>query len=150
MLSPYILNNKRKRSSSFNSILSNLSKGSNVIYNNNKLLKNEDEGKKNEEKEEKKKEEKNEERNEDKNEDKNVDKNEDKNSVKNSSFERKDSISSWNDSKNVFDLDISQDENKSYLNGWNKDLLNNSQSSFNDIYNNNINKDSDMFSDINN
>ena len=143
-ISPYLLNNKRKRSSSFNSILSNLSKGSNVINNNNKLLPDDDDINisKNKEKEEEiieKKEEKKEEKNE---------------IVNNSNldFSRKDSISSWNDGKNVFDLDLNQDENKSYLSGWNKDLLNNSQSSFNDIYNNttNINKDNDMLSDINN
>ena len=44
-LSPYVLKNKRKRSSSFNSILSNLSKGSNIIYNNNKLLPDEEDKK---------------------------------------------------------------------------------------------------------
>ena len=144
-ISPYMLNNKRKRSSSFNSILSNLSKGSNVIYSNNKLLPDDDDininTNKNKEKEEEIVEKKEE-------------KKEDKNDINNSNiiFSRKDSISSWNDGKNVFDLDLNQDENKSYLSGWNKDLLNNSQSSFNDIYNNtpNINKDNDMLSDINN
>ena len=70
----------------------------------------------------------------------------------NFNFSRKDSISSWNDGKNVFDIDLNQDENKSYISGWNKDILNNSQSSFNDIDNNNtlnINKDNDILSDIN-
>ena len=55
-------------------------------------------------------------------------------------------MSSWNDnSKNVFDLDINQDENKSVSSGYNKDLLNNSQMSFNDLYGNSNN----TFSDIN-
>ena len=145
-ISPYVLNNKRKRSSSFNSILSNLSKGSNVKYNNNKLLP-EDEGVKSDKIIVKNEEEKNNCKNEVKNEEKNNENN------SNINFSRKDSFSSWNDgTKNVFDIDLNQDENKSYLSGWNKDLLNNSQSSFNDIYNNNsnINKDNDIFSDINN
>ena len=60
---------------------------------------------------------------------------------------RKDSIS--NESKNAFDLDLNQEENKSYLSGWSKDLLNNSQSSFNEVYNN-VNKDNDSFSNLNN
>ena len=43
---------------------------------------------------------------------------------------------------------MSQDENKSFFNGYNKDLLNNSQTSFNDIFGNaNMNN---TFSDINN
>ena len=155
-LSPYILKNKRKRSSSFNSILSNLSKGSNIIYNNNnKLLPGEEDKKidNNLENVEEKEEELNSHDpippviNNDKIEEKINDKNENNSNI---NFSRKDSISSWNESKNIFDLDLNPDENKSYLSGWNKDLLNNSQSSFNDIYNNNINKDSDMFSDINN
>ena len=144
-ISPYMLNNKRKRSSSFNSILSNLSKGSNVIYSNNKLLPDDDDINTNTNKNKEKEEEIIE---------KNEVKKEEKNDINNSNiiFSRKDSISSWNDGKNVFDLDLNQDENKSYLSGWNKDLLNNSQSSFNDIFNNtpNINKDNDMLSDINN
>jgi hypothetical protein len=47
---------------------------------------------------------------------------------------------------------LNQDENKSYLSSWNKDLLNNSQTSFNDMYNgtSNMNKDNDILSDINN
>ena len=126
---PIVLSNKRKRSSSFNSILSNLSRGSNVYYNNNKLLKGEEDEKKEPEKNDEKKE--NEE-----NEYNNIKK-------------RKESISSLTDNnKDVFDLDISQDENKSFLNGYNKDLLNNSQTSFNDVFgNSNINN---TFSDINN
>ena len=146
-ISSNVLNNKRKRSSSFNSILSNLSKGSNVIYNNNKLLPD-NEGEKSEKNIVKNEEQKNIIKNEIKNDEKNNENN------SNIIFSRKDSLSSWNDgSKNAFDLDLNQDENKSYLSGWNKDLLNNSQSSLNDIYNNNsnnINKDNDIFSDINN
>ena len=123
---PIVISNKRKRSSSFNSILSNLSRGSNVYFNNNKLLKGEEDEKKEVEKDKKNE----------------INENEENNIIK-----RKDSLSSWNDNnKDVFDLDISQDENKSFLNGYNKDLLNNSQTSFNDVYgNNNI-----SFSDINN
>ena len=128
---PIVLSNKRKRSASFNSILSNLSRGSNVYFNNNnnKLLKSEEDEKKEPEKNNEKKE--NEE-------------NENNNTIK-----RKDSISSFNDNnKDVFDLDMSQDENKSFFNGYNKDLLNNSQTSFNDIFGNaNMNN---TFSDINN
>ena len=141
-ISPYMLKNKRKRSSSFNSILSNLSKGSNVIYNNNKLLPEEEGLCQN-------KEEKNNDINDKKIEIKKDEKNDGASSIINLS--RKDSISSWNDGKNVFDIDLNQDENKSYLSGWNKDILNNSQSSINDIYNNNsnINKDNDILSDIN-
>ena len=144
-ISPYMLNNKRKRSSSFNSILSNLSKGSNVVYSNNKLLPEEDIKDINQNKEEKIN---------DVGLQKIEEKKDDKSDIisSNFNFSRKDSISSWNDGKNVFDIDLNQDENKSYISGWNKDILNNSQSSFNDIDNNNtlnINKDNDILSDIN-
>ena len=142
-LSPFILNNKRKRSSSFNSILSNLSKESNVIYNNKKLLPEDENYKIN--------------KNKEKNEEEKIiiknDKKNEKNEIDDKfSISRKDSISSWNDAKNVFDIDLNQDENKSYLSSWNKDLLNNSQTSYNDMYNgtSNMNKDNDILSDINN
>ena len=122
---PLVLSNKRKRSESFNSIISNFSQRSNNIYfnNNNKLLKSEED-------------------NEKKNEDKNDD-------IK---IKRKDSLSSWNENnKSVFDLDINQDENKSFISSGfnnNKDLLNNSQTSFNEYY---INPNpNNTFSDINN
>ena len=122
---PIILNNKRKRSSSFNSILSNFSRGSNVYFNNNKLLKGEEIEKKTEQEKDKKIE------------------NEDDNIIK-----RKNSMSSWSDNnKDVFDLELNQDDNKSFING-DKDLLNNSQTSFNEFYgNSNANN---TFSDINN
>ena len=110
---PIVLSHKRKRSSSFNSILSNISKGSNIYFNNNnnKLLEGEKEKKAEDKKEE------------------------------NNTSKRKGSISSWNDeNKNIFDLDINQDENKSL------DLLNNSQTSFNDI----IGHSENTISDINN
>ena len=142
-ISPFVFNNKRKRSSSFNSILSNLSKGSNVIYNNNKLLKNDEEENKRPKIEDKKT---------DKNDEKlvnNINDNNINNNINdnmNFDFSRKDSIS--NESKNAFDLDLNQEENKSYLSGWSKDLLNNSQSSFNEVYNN-VNKDNDTFSNLN-
>ena len=114
---PIVLSNKRKRSSSFNSIISNISRGSNIYFNNNKLLKSEEDENK-------------------------IEKNEDDNIIK-----RKDSISSWSENnKDVFDLELNQDENKSFMNGDNnKDLLNNSQTSFNDFYGNN-----NTFSDLNN
>jgi hypothetical protein len=134
-ISPFIFNNKRKRSSSFNSILSNLSKGSNVIYNNNKLLKNEEEEKERLKIEDKKTD-KNDEKLDNNIKDNNI------NDNKNFDFSRKDSIS--NESKNAFDLDLNQEENKSNLSGWSKDLLNNSQSSLNEVYNNG-NKDNDIF-----
>ena len=85
-------------------------------------------------------------------EDKKTDKNDEKldNNIKDNNindnkifdFSRKDSIS--NESKNVFDLDLNQEENKSNLSGWSKDLFNNSQSSLNEVYNNG-NKDNDIF-----
>ena len=61
-------------------------------------------------------------------------------------------MSSWNENnKSVFDLDINQDENKSFISSGfnnNKDLLNNSQTSFNEYY---INPSpNNTFSDINN
>jgi hypothetical protein len=154
-LSPYVLKNKRKRSSSFNSILSNLSKGSKSIYKNNKLLPDDEDNKKIFDNKSliKNEEEKNNFKNDNENEEKNND-----NNTNTIIFSRKDSLSSWNDNtKNAFDLDMNPDENenKSYFSGWNKDLLNNSQSSFNEIYNNNntninMNKDNDILSDINN
>ena len=61
---------------------------------------------------------------------------------KNFDLSRKDSIS--NESQNVFDMDLNQEENKSYLSGWSKDLLNNSQSSLNEVYSDG-NKDNDIF-----
>ena len=143
-ISPFLFNNKRKRSSSFNSILSNLSKGSNVIYNNNKLLKNDEEENKGPKIEDKKTD-KNDEKLDNNTNDNNIDNN--INDNMNFDLSRKDSIS--NESKNAFDLDLNQEENKSYLSGWSKDLLNNSQSSFNEVYNN-VNKDNDSFSNLNN
>ena len=142
-ISPFLFN-KRKRSSSFNSILSNLSKGSNVIYNNNKLLKNDEEENKRTKIEDKKTD-KNDEKLDNNTNDNNIDNN--INDNMNFDLSRKDSIS--NESKNAFDLDLNQEENKSYLSGWSKDLLNNSQSSFNEVYNN-VNKDNDSFSNLNN
>ena len=120
---------KRKRSASFNSILSNLSGGTNVIYDSS--YKNKGMGNENiEEVEEKKMD----------NENINVD-----NSLNSDLLNN-----SWNKSKNAFDLDLNQEESKSDFSDWNKDLLNNSQSSINDIYNSsNINKDNE-FSDLNN
>ena len=134
-ISPFVFNNKRKRSSSFNSILSNLSKGSNIIYNNNKLLKKEEEENKRP-KFENQKTDKNDEKLENNIKNNYIDDN------KNFDLSRKDSIS--NESKNVFDMDLNQEENKSNLSGWSKDLFNNSQSSLNEVYNNG-NKDNDIF-----
>jgi hypothetical protein len=62
-----------------------------------------------------------------------------------------DSFFSLNKSKNLFDLDLTQEENKKDIIDINKDILNNSQEYFNDVYNrSNIIKDNDVFSDINN
>ena len=61
------------------------------------------------------------------------------------------SFSSWNNSKNIFDIDMNQEENKSdeksELSDWDKDLLENSQSSIGDLY---INKEKDIINNINN
>ena len=98
---------KRKRSASFNSILSNLSNGTKVVYDNS--YKNKDLGnEKIEEVEEKKID----------NENINVD-----NSLNSDLLNN-----SWNKSKNAFDIDLNQEESKSDFSDWNKDLLNNSQS----------------------
>ena len=132
-INPTLTSKKRKRSESFNTILSNLSDGSNVIYDNsykNKNLLNE-----NIKKEEEKQLD---------NENVKCNENLDNNSINNESF------SSWNKSKNIFDIDLNQEESKSDENDWNKDLLNNTQSSFNELYStSNINKDNE-FCDINN
>ena len=132
-INPTLTSKKRKRSESFNNILSNLSDGSNVIYDNsykNKNLLNE-----NIKKEEEKQLD---------NENVKCNENLDNNSINNESF------SSWNKSKNIFDIDLNQEESKSDENDWNKDLLNNTQSSFNELYStSNINKDNE-FCDINN
>ena len=58
------------------------------------------------------------------------------------------SFDSLNKSKNVFDIDFPQEENKSDNNEFSQDLLNNSCTTYNYI-NNNINNNSDVFSDIN-
>ena len=56
-----------------------------------------------------------------------------------------------NKTKNLFDLDLSQEEHKFDMIDMNKDILNNSQDYLMDIYNkSNIIKDNDIFSDINN
>ena len=71
------------------------------------------------------------------------------NILENYSNTNNDSLCSWNKSKNVFDIDFNQEENKSDISDWNKDLLNNSQTSLNDLYSCNLNKVNDVFSDIN-
>lgn len=130
----YLISKKRKRSASFNSILNNLNNGKNNVYSfNNKninLLTNE----KFEKMEEKK-----------------IDNESINNEVVNSdNNENNESFLSWNKSKNIFDIDLSQEEeNKSDISEWNKDLLNNSQSSINDVIKNCI-SDNDVFYDINN
>lgn len=124
---------KRKRSNSLNSILSNLSNGSNVIYKYNKA---EESSPNNMVKIE-----------EEKNENENI------NNVSNNNFENinNESFCSLNKSNNAFDIDLNQEESKSDISDWNKDLLNNSRFSLNDVFNSsNINKDIDVFSDINN
>ena len=126
-----LINIKRKRSGSLSSILSDISKESKeikIIYNDNKAK---NEGEKEEQIEEKKYEEENMTPN------MNV-----ISEVNNESFD------SLNKSKNVFDIDFPQEENKSDNNEFSQDLLNNSCTTYNYI-NNNINNNSDVFSDIN-
>ena len=126
-----LINIKRKRSGSLSSILSDISKESKeskIIYNDNKAK---NEGEKEEKLEEKKYEEENMTPN------MNV-----ISEVNNESFD------SLNKSKNVFDIDFPQEENKSDNNEFSQDLLNNSCTTYNYI-NNNINNNSDVFSDIN-
>ena len=121
---------KRQRSNSLNSILSELSNGSKVVYPYN---------------------DKNFGGDMDKIEEKKIDnENINNDNVENLCNINNESFSSWNKSKNVFDIDLNQEENKSDISDWNKDLLNNSQISLNDMYSScNINKDNDVFSDIN-
>ena len=126
-----LININRKRSGSLSSILSDISKESKeskIIYNDNKAK---NEGEKEEKIEEKKYEEENMTPN------MNV-----ISEVNNESFD------SLNKSKNVFDIDFPQEENKSDNNEFSQDLLNNSCTTYNYI-NNNINNNSDVFSDIN-
>jgi len=117
-----LIQKKRQRSNSLNSILSELSNGSKVVYPDM-----------------------------DKIEEKKIDnENINNDNVENLCNINNESFSSWNKSKNVFDIDLNQEENKSDISDWNKDLLNNSQISLNDMYSScNINKDNDVFSDIN-
>jgi len=127
-----LINLKRKRSGSFSSILSEISKESKeskIIYNNKKPnndLENKDKI------EEKKYEEEN-----PTNANLNV-----ISEVNNESFD------SLNKSKNAFDIDFPQEENKSENNDFSQDLLNNSMTTFNCMYNNNCNI-SDSLSDVN-
>ena len=125
-ISTSLINIKRKRSGSLSSILSDISKESKeskIIYNDNKA-KNEGEEEKIEE-----------------------------NLVPNVnviSEINNESFDSLNKSKNVFDIDFPQEENKSENNEFMKDLLNNSCTTFNYMYNNsNLNNNSDVFSDVN-
>ena len=128
-----LINIKRKRSGSLSSILSDISKESKeskIIYNDNKAK---NEGDKEEKIEEKKYEEENMTPN------MNV-----ISEVNNESFD------SLNKSKNVFDIDFPQEENKSFNNNeFSQDLLNNSCTTFNYMYNSNLNNNSDVFSDVN-
>ena len=110
--SPFI-NKKRKRSGSLSSILSEISKDSKVVYNNDAKNVEANDQKVEEEKIE---------------EGKNV----------NNMFEMNDSFDSLNKSKNVFDLDFPQEENKSNNNDISQDLLSNSCTTFNNIYNTQI------------
>ena len=132
-LSHSLISKKRKRSGSLSSILSEISKDSKeskIIYNDNKsknIVENE------EKIEEKKPEAENATPN------MNV-----ISEVNNESFD------SLNKSKNVFDIDFPQEENKSDNNEFSQDLLNNSCTTFNCLYNNNCNtNNSDAFSYVN-
>lgn len=124
------INNKRKRSPSLNSILSNLNNETNNV--NNSLTKDKDKlGEK---------EILNSVNIEEKKIDEQIDNNDNSINIENTN-NNYDSFSSENKSKNIFDIDMNQEENKSDIDDWNKDLLNISQSSFSDIYI----KDNDMF-----
>ena len=130
-ISNSLIHLKRKRSESFSSILSDISKESRenkIIYNDKKTnndLENKDKI------EEKKYEEEN------PNTNLNI-----ISEVNNESFD------SLNKSKNAFDIDFPQEENKSENVDFSQDLLNNSMTTFNCMYNNNCNN-SDSLSDIN-
>ena len=131
---------KRKRSNSLNSLLSDLSNGTKIVYSENKNKKNFESNEKLEKIEEKKLENESFD-NSDNIIINNIEYNENEN----------DSFFSSNKSKNLFDLDLTQEENKTDIIDINKDILNNSQEYFNDVYNrSNIIKDNDVFSDINN
>ncbi len=125
-ISTSLINIKRKRSGSLSSILSDISKESKeskIIYNDNKA-KNEGEEEKIEE---------------------NIVPN-----VNVISEINNESFDSLNKSKNVFDIDFPQEENKSENNEFSQDLLNNSCTTFNYMYNNsNLNNNSDVFNDVN-
>ena len=130
---------KRKRSNSLNSLLSDLSNGTKIVYSENKNKKNFESNEKLEKIEEKKLENESFD-NSDNSIINNIEYNENEN----------DSFFSSNKSKNLFDLDLTQEENKTDIIDINKDILNNSQEYFNDVYNrSNIIKDLDVFSDIN-
>jgi heat shock transcription factor 1 len=131
---------KRKRSNSLNSLLSDLSNGTKIVYSENKNKKNFESNEKLEKIEEKKLENESFD-NSDNSIINNIEYNENEN----------DSFFSSNKSKNLFDLDLTQEENKTDIIDINKDILNNSKEYFNDVYNrSNIIKDNDVFSDINN
>ena len=125
-ISNSLINIKRKRSGSLSSILSDISKESKeskIIFNDNNAKIEE----------EKKIEEENPTPN------MNV-----ISEVNNESFD------SLNKSKNVFDIDFPQEENKSDNNEFSQDLLNNSCTTYNCVYNNsNLNNNSDVLSDVN-
>ena len=125
-ISNSLVNYKRKRSGSLSSILSDISKESKeskIIFNDN-VVKNEEEKKI---------------------EDENITQN-----VNVISEVNNDSFDSLNKSKNAFDIDFPQEENKSDYNEFSQDLLNNSCTTFNYMYNNNnLNNNSDILSDVN-
>ena len=125
-ISNSLVNYKRKRSGSLSSILSDISKESKeskIIFNDN-VVKNEEEKKI---------------------EDENITQN-----VNVISEVNNDSFDSLNKSKNAFDIDFPQEENKSDNNEFSQDLLNNSCTTFNYMYNNsNLNNNSDVLSDVN-
>ena len=126
-------NKKRKRSGSLSSILSEISKDSKeskIIYNDNKT--------------------KNKAENEEKIEEKKLEEDKIAPNMNVISEVNNESFDSLNKSKNVFDIDFPQEENKSDNNEFSQDLLNNSCTTFNCMYNNNCNiNNSDVFSDVN-
>ena len=122
---------KRKRSGSLSSILSDISKESRetkIIYNDKKANLDLEKNDKIEEK-----------------------KYEEENPITpnlNVISEVNESFDSLNKSKNAFDIEFPQEENKSENIDFSQDLLNNSTTTFNCMYNNNCNN-SDALSDVN-
>ena len=138
-LSNSLISKKRKRSNSLNSLLSDLSNGTKIVYSDNKN-KNKFENTENFEKIE-----------EQKSENESLDSINDKdimNNIEDNENENYDSFFNFNNPNNKFDFDISKEENKMEINDISRDILNNSLNYLNDSYNRSIitNKGNDVFS----